>query len=128
MKYFIKHVIILSYNLQANKMIERNHQLIVDILFKLINDFIRHDQNNWVTYLFSVLLTDHTIIKMSIEMTLFHIIYEYEVILLIELDVLTWQTFLWNTVKTHSDLIIMWAWQIKKHNENIKKHVLICNK
>ena len=25
MKYFIKHVIVLLYNLQANKMIERNH-------------------------------------------------------------------------------------------------------
>ena len=25
MKYFIKHVIILSYNLQANEMIEKNH-------------------------------------------------------------------------------------------------------
>ena len=42
-KYLIKHVIILSYNLQANQMIKKNHQLIVDILFKLTNDFTRHD-------------------------------------------------------------------------------------
>ena len=42
-KYLIKHVIILLYNLQANEMIERNHQLIVNMLFKLMNDFIRHD-------------------------------------------------------------------------------------
>ena len=46
MKYLIKHVIILLYNSQTNEMIERNHQLIVDMLFKLINNFIRHDQNN----------------------------------------------------------------------------------
>ena len=45
-KYLIKHVIILLYNLQANEMIERDHQLIVDMLFKLTNDFIRHDQND----------------------------------------------------------------------------------
>ena len=43
MKYFIKHVIISSYNLQANEMIKKNHQLIVDILFKLTDDFIKHD-------------------------------------------------------------------------------------
>ena len=43
MKYFIKHVIILLYNLQANEMIKRNHQFIVDMLFKLTNDFIKHD-------------------------------------------------------------------------------------
>ena len=46
MKYFIKHVIVLLYNLQANEMIERDHQLIVDVLFKLTNDFIKYDQNN----------------------------------------------------------------------------------
>ena len=46
MKYLIKHVIILLYNLQANEMIERDHQLIVDTLFKLTKSFIKHDQND----------------------------------------------------------------------------------
>ena len=109
MKYLIKHVIVLLYNLQANEMIERDHQFIVNMLFKLINDFIRHDQNDWITHLSSVLLADHTIIRMSTEMTSFHMIYEYEVILSIEFNVLTWQTFSWNTVKMCSDLIVMWA-------------------
>ena len=45
-KYLIKYVIILLYNLQMNEMIKRDHQLIINILFKLINDFIKHDQNN----------------------------------------------------------------------------------
>ena len=54
-------------------------------------------------------------------MIVFHIIYEYEVILLMKLDVLIWQIFLWNTVKTHSDLIVMWAQQIEKCDENIKE-------
>ena len=120
-KYLIKYVIILLYNLQANEMIERNHQLIIDMLFKLMNDFIRHDQNDWITYLFSVLLVNHTIIRTSTEITSFCMMYEYEVILSIKLNVLTWQTFSWNTVKTHSDLIVMWTQQIEKHNEDIKK-------
>ena len=43
MKYLIKHVIVLLYNLQANKMIKKNYQFIVNTLFKLTNNFIRHD-------------------------------------------------------------------------------------
>ena len=45
-KYLIKHVIISLYNLQANEIIEKNHQFIIDMLFKLMNDFIKHDQND----------------------------------------------------------------------------------
>ena len=121
MKYFIKHVIILLYNLQANEMIKRNHQLIINVLFKLMNDFIRYDQNDWVTHFSSVFLADWTIIKMSTEMTLFCMMYEYEVILSIKLNVLMWQTLSWNIVKTCSDLIVMQAQQIKKCDKNIKK-------
>ena len=54
-------------------------------------------------------------------MTSFHMLYEYEMILLIELDVLTWQILSWNTVKTCSDLIAMQVQQIEKHNENIEE-------
>ena len=91
MKYLIKHVIVSSYNLQANEMIKKSHQLIINMLFKLMNDFIRHDQNNWITHLFSVFLADQTIIRTSTEMTSFHMMYEYEMILLIKFNVLTWQ-------------------------------------
>ena len=91
------------------------------MLFKLTNDFIKYDQNDWVTHFFSVFLIDCTIIRISTEMTSFHMIYEYEIILLIEFNVLMWQTLSWNIVKMHSDLIVMQVWQIEKHDENIEK-------
>ena len=40
MKYLIKHVIILSYNPQANGMIERGHQPIVDALSKTVEVYV----------------------------------------------------------------------------------------
>ena len=46
MKYLIKHVIILLYNLQINEMIKRDHQFIINMLFKLMNNFIKYDQND----------------------------------------------------------------------------------
>ncbi len=45
-KYLIKHVVILAYNPQANEMIEREHQPIIDVLFKLTNEFIKHGQDD----------------------------------------------------------------------------------
>jgi len=121
MKYLIKHVIVSPYNPQANGMIERGHQPIVDALSKLTNGFTRHGQDGWVTHLPSVLLADRTTIRTSTGMTPFRMMYGYEAILPIELDVPTWQTLPWNTVKTRSDLIAMRARQIEKRDEDIEE-------
>ena len=51
----------------------------------------------------------------------FHMLYEYEMILSIKLDVLMWQILSWNTVKMCLNLIAMQAQQIKKHDKNIEK-------
>lgn len=120
-KYFIKHVIVLTYNSQTNEMIERKHQFIINALFKLMNEFIKHDQDDWVSHFFSVLLADCIIIQVNTDMTLFCMMYGYEAVLLIELDVPTWQTLSWNLIKTHSDLIAIRACQIEHQNQNIEK-------
>ena len=64
------------------------------MLFKMIKDFIKKSEDDWITHLSSVLFADRTIIKISIEMTPFCMIYEYEAILPIKLNVSTWQTLL----------------------------------
>jgi hypothetical protein len=64
-------------------------------------------------------------------MTLFRMIYGYEAILPIELEVLTWKTtwktLPWNPVQTRADLIAMRARQIGGAMKISKrKQVLIC--
>ena len=46
LKYFIKHVIISTYNPQVNEMIKQGHQFIINVLFKMIKDFIKKNKNN----------------------------------------------------------------------------------
>ena len=90
LKYFIKHVVISVYNPQANGMIEQEHQPIINVLFKMTEDFIKKNEDGWVTHLPFVLFANRIIIKVSIGMTLFRMIYGYEVILPIKLNILIW--------------------------------------
>ena len=119
--YVIKWIVISSYNSQANEMIEREHQSIVDTLSKLINEYKKKGKNEWVTHLPAVLLADQTTVRASTGMTPFHMLYEYEAVLLIELNVLIWQTLLWNTVQNRTDLLAMQACQIECCDKNMNK-------
>ena len=59
------------------------------MLFKMTEGFIKKNEDGWITYLLSVFLVNCIIIKVSTEMTPFRMIYGYEAILLIKLDVST---------------------------------------
>ena len=54
--------------------------------------FIKKNKDGWITHLPSILFANHTIIKVSTGMTPFRMIYGYEAILSIELNISTWQT------------------------------------
>ena len=43
--YVIKQIVISLYNLQANEMIKKEHQFIVNTLLKLINKYKKKDKN-----------------------------------------------------------------------------------
>ena len=123
LKYLIKHVVVSAYNPQANGMIERGHQPIIDALSKMTEGFTKKGEDGWVTHLPSVLFADRTTIRVSTGMTPFRMIYGYEAILPIELDVPTWQTLPWNTVRTRADLIAMRARQIERRDQDIEEAI-----
>lgn len=54
-------------------------------------------------------------------MTPFRMLYGYESALPIELDVPTWQTLPWNTVRTHEDLLAIQARQIERRDADIEE-------
>ena len=56
-------------------------------------------------------------------MTLFHILYKYDTVLSIKLNILMWQILLWNTVQKRSDLISMRVHQIERYDENIEEAI-----
>ena len=85
--------------------------------------FTKKGEDGWVTHLPSVLFADRTTIRVSTGMTPFRMIYGYEAILPIELDVPTWQTLPWNTVRTRADLIAMRARQIERRDQDIEEAI-----
>ena len=56
-------------------------------------------------------------------MTLFRMIYGYEAILPIKLDMPMWQTLPWNTIRTRANLIAMQAYQIKCQDQDIEEAI-----
>ena len=73
----------------------------------MIKNFIKKSEDDWITHLSFIFFVNYTIIKVSTGMTPFHMIYEYEAILPIKLNIPIWQTLPWNTVRTHANLITM---------------------
>ena len=79
-------------------MIKMSYKFIVNILFKIMLRGIIIEEKKWISHLSAVLITKRIIIKINTEMIPFHILYKYDAILFIKLDVLIWQTLAWNMI------------------------------
>ena len=118
-KYGIRQVVISPYNPQANGMIEVGHRPIADALSKMTQGGTTTGMDGWVTHLPAVLLADRTTVKASTGMTPFRMLYGEEAVLPIELDVPTWQTLPWTTVRSTDELVAMRARQIKRRDVDV---------
>lgn len=67
-KYWVKRVVVLAYNPQANNMIERGHKLIVDLLSKMSNESF----TNLVENLPAILWPDRSAVYASTEFTFYY--------------------------------------------------------
>ena len=86
-RYRVKRVVVSAYHLQANVIIDRGHQPIVDTLLKLSDGGF----NYWVCHLPAVLWADRLFIRISTNLTPYYIYCKSEPVFSIELEVLTWQ-------------------------------------
>ncbi len=86
-KYKIKWVMMLIYHSQMNNLMKRNHTAVVNVLIKMtVNESMK-----WVRSFVNMLWTDKIIMRTFIEMISYHVLYDCNVILFIELDVSIWQ-------------------------------------
>ena len=79
------------------------------------------NEKDWVSHMFAVLWTDRTTMNFSTEMLSFRMLYEYEAVLLIELNVSIWQILNWHTVRIRKKLIMMKTHQMKHQDKNIEE-------
>ena len=75
-----------SYNFQANRQIKINHKLITDALSKLIMREEIEDEKDWVSHMFAVFWVDKTTVNFSTKISFFRMLYKYEAVLSIELN------------------------------------------
>ena len=80
-QYSIKRIQVSVYYSQANGIVEREHNLIIEALACITDS----SKGNWVTNLLVVLLVDCTIVHQPIGRTLFFVVYSREVVLLVEM-------------------------------------------
>jgi len=120
-KYRIKVVMVSPYNPHAQGQIEVGHRPLTDALSKMTEGETLVGEKGWVSHVPAAVWADRTTIKASTGMTPFRMVYGYEAVLPIELDVPTWQTLPWNTVRTRAELIAMRAQQIERRDEDIEE-------
>ena len=97
-RYKIAWIQILPYNSQANGMIKVGHKFIVNTLFKMTLRGMIVGEKKWISHLPAVLMAERTTVRVSTGMISFHILYEYDAVLSIKLNVLIWQTLAWNMI------------------------------
>ena len=119
-KYSIERVQISAYHQQANGMVERGHNPIVEALSRMTDGGV----GNWVTNLPAVLLADRTTIHDPTGQTPFFMVYGREAVLPVELRYPTWRVLDWDNVKTRSDLIAVRAQQLRIRDEDMEEVVL----
>jgi hypothetical protein len=115
--YEINWIVVSTYNSEANSMVKHEHKPLIDTLSKMITEGL----NKWSDLLTLILWANQTTIKRSTDQTPYEILYEYACILTIEAHISTWSTLTWKKVRTHSDLLTIWAEQLLCCNMNLKE-------
>ena len=115
--YGIKHVQVSAYHLQVNGMVEQGHNPITEALAHMTDGGI----GNWVANLSVVLLADWMTIHQLTGWTPFFMVYGSEAVLLVELWHLTWRVLDWERVKDWSELIAIWAEQLRLCDEDMEE-------
>ena len=100
-RYRIQIKLISTYYASINEMIKREHQPLINVLLKLIENKIER----WSQHLHAMLWTDRIIIRDFIDVISFRLLYEHDAILLIEIEYSTWHIMNWNKIRSIEDLL-----------------------
>ena len=98
-------------------MVEWGHNPIIEALAHMTDGGI----GNWVVNLSAVLLTDQMTIHQPTGWTPFSMVYGREAVLPVELWHLTWRVLDWERVKDRSELIAIWAEQLRLRDEDMEE-------
>ena len=119
-RYRIKRVVTSAYHPQANGMVERGHQPIVDGLAKITEGGF----SNWVRNLHAVLWADRIIVRMSNGASPYRLNHGSDAVLPVVLANPTWQILDWDRVRSTSDLLALRARQLQRRDQDLEETAL----
>ena len=117
-KYKIKQIVISAYHSQTNKIIKQKHKLIVNVLSKMTEE---DSEKDWIKHLSAVLWMNWMTVKVSINQLSYYLLYRARFILLIELEISSWQMLSWSEVEFTDDLLAVHVRQCECCNRNLKE-------
>jgi hypothetical protein len=127
-RHGIKRVVISAYHPESNGPVERAMRTLKDALSKMTGGYPREQngrpKNGWRQHFHAALMADRTTVNASTGISPFYFLYGVDAVLPIELEVPTWSTLPWHTVKDRSDLIAMRARQIERRDKDVEEAVL----
>ena len=102
-RYRIQIKLISIYHAFINEMIKREHQSLINLLSKLIENKIEW----WFQHFHTMLWTDRIMIRDFIDVISFRFLYKHDTILLIEMKYSIWHIINWNKIRNIEDLLAM---------------------
>ena len=119
-RYRIWRIVTSAYHPQANGMVERGHQPIVDGLAKMTDG----GRYNWVRNLHAILWADRTTVKRTTGMSPYRINYGNDGVLPIELANPTWQIVDVERAQSTAELLALRARQLQRRDEDLEETAL----
>jgi len=119
----VRRVVLSAYNPQANGIVEGGHYLISFALTKILDG----KGVGWVNRLPAVLLADRTAIRSSHGYPPFYLLFGYDPVLPIEVDIPTWRILNWDSASQPEDLIRLRVRMLERRHEDIEAAVAHVN-
>jgi hypothetical protein len=100
-RYRIKRTVVSAYHPQANGLVERGHEPIVNSLAKYSGK-----TGDWTKYLSLALWADRISVRRSTGYSAFELVYGRECLLPVQFSVASWSMVDWEAVQNREDLIL----------------------
>jgi hypothetical protein len=110
-------IISTPYHPEGNAPVERNHQPLVDALFKCTGDA----KGDWPRYLNAVLFAMRVTVSRATGYSPYYLLYGVYPVFSFDINEITWQTLDWHRVRTHEELLAIRAQQLSRRDPKMRE-------
>jgi hypothetical protein len=110
-------IISTAYHPEGNAPVERNHQPLVDALYKCTGDA----KGNWPKFLKAVLFAMQVTTSRTTGFSPYYLLYGVHPVFCYDITEITWQTLDWHKVRTHEDLLAIHTLQLSRREPKLEE-------